>query len=34
MTSGLIPDGGGDSPIGEGELEGFQSWTPEEDSNG
>jgi DNA-directed RNA polymerase subunit beta' len=32
MTSGLIPGTGGDGEVGEGEFEGFQPWTPEEES--
>jgi hypothetical protein len=32
MTSGLLPGAGGDGEIGEGEFEGFQAWTAEEES--
>jgi DNA-directed RNA polymerase subunit beta' len=33
MTSGLIPGAGGDGEMGEGEFEGFQTWTSDEDPN-
>ena len=32
MTSGLLPSADGGSEIGEGELEGYQAWTGEDDS--
>jgi DNA-directed RNA polymerase subunit beta' len=34
MTSGPAPGRGGNGAMGEGELEGFQPWTAEEESNG
>ena len=34
MTSGPLPGGDGNGAMGEGELEGFQPWSADDESNG